>query len=58
MFYLVTILNIPLMFRAETKDDKPYLLCKQHSLQGKGPLTLNAIFGSSSRELKFYYCIP
>lgn len=58
MFYLVKILNIPVMFRAETKDDKPYLLCKQQSLQGKSLLTLNAVFGSSSRELNFYYCIP
>lgn len=43
MSYLVKILNIPVMFRAETKDYKPYLLCKQHSLQGKNLLTLNAV---------------
>lgn len=26
------------MCSAESKDDKPYLLCKQHNLQGKSPL--------------------
>lgn len=58
MFYLVTILNIPVMFRTKTKDNNPFLLCKQQNLQGRNLLVLNAKFGSSSKEMKFFYCIP